>query len=136
MLRFIRYTLTLGAAFIGLSLASTSFALGDTCQDVRILVKNHRAQEINVTRVKYYDYDQGAYGTWRTESTWGSLKIAPGLAGYKYKTRDLEHVKNDSTKVKIYWKYSTGGNNWSSEYTLTSGTFTCNAGDDVWFNVY
>ncbi len=135
MLRFIKYTLTLGAILIGLSLASMSFAFGDNCKDVRILVKNNRAQEIKVTKVKYYDYDQGANGTWRSESGWGTLKIAPGLSGYKYKTRDLEYVKNDLTKVKIYWKYNTGGSSWSSEYTKTSSDFICNEGDDVYFTV-
>ena len=132
MLRVIKYILTSGAILIGLSLASMSFAFGDNCKDVRILVKNNRAQEIKVTKVKYYDYDKSK---WRSESGWGTLKIAPGLSGYKYKTRDLEYVKNDLTKVKIYWKYNTGGSSWSSEHTQTSSNFTCNEGDDVYFTV-
>ncbi len=130
MLKLIRYTLTSGAILIGLSLASMSFALGDNCKDVKISVTNHRVQEIKVTKVKYYDYDKSK---WRSESTWGTLKLAPNIKGSK--TRDLEYVKNDLTKVKIYWKYNTGGSSWSSEYTKTSSSFTCNQGDSVSFTI-
>jgi hypothetical protein len=100
----------------------------DNCKDVNIRITNNRDQEIKVTDVWYYDYD---LEKWRKEYTWTALRIAPGVT--RSRTRNLEHVDNDKTKLKFHVKIHLGGVKWQSIYSRVGEVFTCHDGCTVHF---
>jgi len=113
--------------FICIGTANT--AVGpDNCKDVTIKIINNLQQEIKVTELKYYDYDAQK---WRNEYTWTALKVAPGMV--RRRKRNLEHVDDDRTKVRIHYKRHRGGMSWTGITTLDSDDFTCHDGCQVSF---
>ena len=96
-------------------------AESDYCKKINIYIFNHRSQTIKVTKVMYFDY---AVNRWRNESTWATLKLAPGDKHCRHRT--LEHVKEGyPTMVKIYYKVKTGFMRWSGVILMQSQRFTC-----------
>ena len=119
--------LDLFAALITLILLLLSmpvYALGDNCKDVRISVFNDHPVEVKVTKIKYRDYDKE--NKWRTEALI-NRKIAT-TKHYQF-TRNLEHVKNDDTTIKIIYKENLGGSRWSKELTVTGAKHQCTEGE-------
>ena len=94
----------------------------DLCKDVKIIIHNNSAQKIKVTKLQYRDYDL-AGNHWRKETTWTTLRIAPKTVRYRF--RNLEHVGNDRTRVKIYVKKHLGGSRWLKGSWRSSEEFEC-----------
>ena len=115
------------AAFITVGASPQAHALGDTCKNVKIKVINARPVQIKVTKIEYYDYDRGK---WRSEA-FVNRKISK-TKSYTW-NRNLEHVKNDKTKVRITYKDHLGGTRWGSARTETGGTHTCRAYQSLTF---
>ena len=105
----------------------TMFA-DDNCKDVNIRITNNRDQEIKIAELWYYDYDAEK---WRKEYTWTPLNIAPGIT--RSRTRNLEHVDNDKTRLKFHVKIHLGGVRWRTIYNKVGEVFTCQDGCTVHF---
>jgi hypothetical protein len=89
--------------FMCISAASIVVA-SDNCRDVKIKITNNTTwNEIIVDRFWYYDYD---VEKWRREYTWTPLKVLKGES--RIRIRDLEHVDNDNTKIRIRWNRHIG----------------------------
>ena len=109
------------AVFILISVPDiTVSASSDKCKKVEIIITNNLPQTIKVTRVKYLDMDVARY---RHETSWTPLKIAPHST--RTRTRHLEHVGGDNTKVYIYVKKHVGGTSWERYKWVESSYFRC-----------
>ena len=104
---------------VGFFAAPPVQAAGDNCKNVDITVINDRPVEIHVTKLEYYDYDANK---WRSEALI-DRKIDTGKH-YKW-TRDLEHVDNDRTTVRITYKDHEGGGRWGAARTDSLSTSKC-----------
>lgn len=122
----------LGAALISaaqLAVPVPAAALGDNCQDVRISVFNNHPVEIKITKIEYRDYDRE---NWRSED-FVDRKIAT-TKHYQF-VRNLEHVENDDTSIRITYRESLGGSRWSDEATVTGAKHKCSDGEYNRFNL-
>ena len=105
---------------VSLTSPTPSFALNDNCKDVRISVFNDHPVEIKVTKIEYRDYDKE--NKWRSEAL-VNRKIAT-TKHYQF-IRNLEHVKNDDTKIRITYKENQSGSRWGKELTVTGSKHEC-----------
>ena len=87
------------AAMLLMMIAIPLDAGRDNCKAVKIKIHNGHKRLIKVHKVMYYDFD---VNKWRKELTWGILKLKPGET--RIRVRNLEHVHNDKTLVKIYYR--------------------------------
>lgn len=116
------------AATFTLGLGASAFAA--KCDDVKFKVTNDRAQEIKIVKAEYWDTEKEK---WRTED-FGTWKIAPKTT--ESKTKGLEYVKNQKVRVKLQFKYNTGGSSWSSTITTTEQKIDkCSGGQTVTFPI-
>ncbi|WP_035235567.1 hypothetical protein [Desulfobacter vibrioformis] len=98
------------------------------CKDVKFVITNDRAQEIKILKAQYYDTEREK---WRTED-FGPWKIASKTTDSS--TENLEYVKNQEVKIKIEWKYNTGGMHWSDAHTTEPQVIPkCSGGQTVKF---
>lgn len=100
------------------------YAIGDNCKEVRIAVFNDHPVEVKITKIEYRDYDRD--NKWRSEAM-VNRKIAT-TKSYQF-VKNLEHVKNDATKIKITYKEHLGGSRWSIEKTVEGAKHTCSKGE-------
>ncbi len=114
------------AAFLlaALTMSTPAHALNDNCKDVRISVFNDHPVEVKVTKIEYRDYDKD--NKWRSEG-FVDRKIAT-TKHYQF-VKNLEHVKNDDTTIRIVYKENLGGSRWSGENTVTGSKHTCSEGE-------
>ncbi len=99
-------------------------ALGDDCKDVRISVFNDHPVEVKVTKIEYRDFDRD--DKWRSEA-FVDRKIAT-TKHYQF-VRNLEHVKNDDTMIRITYKEDEGGSRWSDDRVVTGSKHKCSEGE-------
>ena len=94
---------------------------GDNCKNFDIKIQNQSGYQVKVTKVEYYDYDKTK---WRKESL--TQKVLQNNVIWTWE-RDLEHVDNDSTKIKVSFKEKYGGavNGYSHTMYAYSNKFTC-----------
>ena len=94
---------------------------GDNCKNFDIKIDNHSGYQVKVTKVEYYDYDKTK---WRNEDL--THKILQNNVRWTWE-RNLEHVDNDDTKLKISYKEKYGGafGGYSSTKTAYSSKFVC-----------
>lgn len=109
---------------VSLASPTPAFALNDNCKDVRISVFNDHPVEVKVTKIEYRDYDKE--NKWRSEAL-VNRKIAT-TKHYQF-SRNLEHVKNDDTKIRITYKEHLGGSRWGKELTVTGSKHECSKGE-------
>ena len=106
----------------GMMMGGNAFALGnDNCKNFDIKVKNHSGYQVKITKVEYKDYDKNK---WRNESL--TQKVLQNNVLWTWE-RNLEHVDNDNTKLKISYKEKYGGafGGYSSTKTAYSSKFVC-----------
>jgi hypothetical protein len=108
---------------VAMGVSSTAHAFGDTCKDVKITMSNNTSDEIKLTTLEYHDKD---VDKWRTEHPFG----VDGFQKLEHDkamttTRDLEHVSNDKTKLRVTYKHHMGGTKWGNDITVTTDEFTC-----------
>lgn len=111
------------ALCVGMALQANAAFASDTCKDVTVKMVNRTSNEIKLTKLEYYDYDKP---TWRTENAFGTdgeQKVEPNFA-FSPK-RDLEHVGNDKTKIRVSLKRHAGGSDWDPGPTVYTTEFTC-----------
>jgi hypothetical protein len=113
-------------AGIALSVAAAGTAAADSkCENVKLSVTNKYTKsgdnkDINVVDLEYWDADDGK---WRDEST-DNKKI--GWGDNAVWTKNLEYVGGESgVKLKLHYKYNTGGTSWSGTLYVTSAAFKC-----------
>ena len=100
--------------------------MSDTAKRVTIKLHNTTDNEIKVTRFQYQDTNESS--TWYTENLLGVdglKKIEANQTWTCPDKRNLEHVKDDPTKIKVTWNKHIGGTTWGSDQTYTSPEFTC-----------
>jgi hypothetical protein len=116
-------------AFVCLMLAAST-ASAAKCENVKFKITNNRAQEVKILKAKYWDTETTK---WRTED-FGTWKIASKTT--ESKTKGLEYVKNQRVRVKIEWKYNTGGSKWSATRTTGEKVISrCSGGQTVAFTL-
>ena len=116
---------------VGLSawMPPAAIAGSETCKNVNITLQNDTKDDIKVTKLEYYDFDNDQY---RTETgifgPSGNLGIFEGN-NFPINKRDLEKVNNESTKIRVTYRQRSGnGNKYGSSKTETTPTFTCTSG--------
>jgi len=108
-------------AITGSLLMPMSAMASDKCKNIDITVKNQTGSEIRVKKIKHYDYDRSK---WRSNFN-VSNKISNNYQ--KTYTKNLQYVKNDETKVAVYYyNFRTGNNIWAY-----GSKFVCNTNDNV-----
>ena len=118
------------AILVAIAMSVVMPAFAAKCKDVKFKIKNDKQQEIKILTVKYWDSEKEK---WRSERL-GTWKIAPKTT--ESKTRNLEYVKNQRVKIKLEWKYNTGGSQWSSKKTTSAQVIPkCSGGQTVSFTV-
>jgi len=98
---FAKMRLAVVFAFVGCLLigATNAGASGQTCKNVKIKIANKTTwKEIKVEKLWYWDND---IKDWRQELTWTVLWIPVNET--RTRTRNLEHVDNEMTRIKIRW---------------------------------
>jgi hypothetical protein len=93
---------------------------GDNCRDVKITVRNQQTLRIRVDRLFYRDYD---VDKWRTEATWDGLFVESQTT--KSRIRNLEHVRNDETKLLVRYRKYRPDAGWTGLYSTQTSKFTC-----------
>ena len=110
-------TLGLNAATIGSAQAN------DTCNNFTIKMTNRQSNEIKLTKLEYYDYDDHK---WRTENVFGvdgEQKVEPNV--FFSTKRDLQHIGGDKTNFRLSYKKHLGGSQWDDPKAITTADFTC-----------
>lgn len=112
--------MTISILTVGLMMGNTAFA-GDLCKSVDIRISNQTGYTAKVTKVEYYDYDTNQ---WRSEALTQQILQDNVLWTWN---RNLEHIDNDLTKLRVSYKEKYGGafGGWSNTFSKTSGQFTC-----------
>jgi hypothetical protein len=103
-------------------------AASDTCKNVRITLTNSTPDEIKLKKLEYYDGDKKQ---WREEATmFGIIDEKQNLEQTKSftRTRDLEKVNDDLTKLRVTYSHRIGGNKYEPPVTEISPQFTCSDG--------
>ena len=111
------------AIWIGMALQTNAAFASDTCKNVTIKMVNRTSNEIKLTKLEYFDFDQP---TWRTENAFGvdgEQKVEPNFTVSP--KRDREKVGNDKTKIRVSWKRHAGGSDWDPGPSVTTAEFTC-----------
>lgn len=117
-------------AALGVTFGSAQAAFAAKCDDVKFKVENSRSQEIKILKAEYWDTEKEK---WRTED-FGTWKIASDTT--ESKTKGLEYVKNQRVRVKLEWKYNTGGSSWSDTKTTGEQVIDkCSGGQTVKFDI-
>ena len=105
-----------------LAFALSQAAPAQTCDNVRITIKNSTSDEIKVKRLEYAD---GA--TFFTETgifgVDGFQKLNPNQSVPF--TRDLEHVGGSTTRIRVTYAHHIGGSKWGPDRTFETSSFTC-----------
>lgn len=104
----------------GMMMSGTA-AAGDNCKNFTINITNQSGYQVKVTKVQYRDYDKNK---WRKEAL--TQKILQNNVNWPWK-RNLEHVDNDLTRIKVSYKEKYGGafNGYSATMYAYSNNFTC-----------
>lgn len=126
-----RMKLAAGFAFICCLLAgaASTGAQKDNCQNVQITITNNTGRtEIRVKKFLYWDAD---IGDWRHEYTWLPLWIPHDES--RTRTRNLEHVDDDTTRIKIIYDYRPIA--YAKDYYVETSSFVCRDGCVVHIDV-
>ena len=111
---------------LGISLPQSAMALGDTCKNVKITIKNDTPDEIKVTKFEYFDFDKNKFRTENLLGIDGQQKLEPNKSFTV--TRDLGQIKNDKTNFKVTYQHKIGGTKFEPAVSETTASFTCRDG--------
>lgn len=112
---------------VGLSawMPPAAIAGSETCKNVNITMRNSTPDEIQITKLEYFESDRNK---WHTETGVFGIDGKQNLERNQpfTVTRDLEKVDNDpNTKIKVTYRHRIGGDKYEPSVTETSSNFTC-----------
>ncbi len=116
------HTVLAATLSLGLLSSSSVLAADGRCDNFNIKINNQTGYAVNVSKVEYFDFDSNA---WRTEAVIDQLLQESAQWTW---TRNLQHVGDKNTKLRITYKPKPDGFNLSALHaaqTTESSAFTC-----------
>jgi hypothetical protein len=115
---------------VGLSawMPPAAIAGSETCKNVDINLKNATTDEIQITKLEYYDFDNDKY---RAETGVFGIDGKQNVfadKSFRIANRDLEKINNESTQIRVTYRHRIGGNKYEPPVTENTPTFTCRDG--------
>jgi hypothetical protein len=109
---------------IGIGKPDPAFALGGTCKDVQITLKNASNDTIKVTKFEYKDVDKNKFRTELLLGVNGKEFINPRKSFSK--VRDLEKInRGDLTSFRVTYEKKIGGTKFEAPIIFTTEEFAC-----------
>jgi hypothetical protein len=114
---------------IGIGKPDPAFALGGTCKNVGITLKNASDDTIKVTKFEYKDLDANKFRTELILGVNGKEFINPRKSFTKF--RDLRIDRGDLTSFRVTYEKKIGGTKFEAPIIFTTDEFACAFGHSV-----